>query len=516
MFYTSTFLHVRAFTYSRPYHKISRNIVGRCKENFFKSFSSFDDDFIDMQKRAGENNPSTITKTIEDHLSHQKNVFDDMSSFFNSEEATPDEVKPILRYLVKKTLNQMKTAKEDEGESKTFTLLDIGCGTGALFPYYLEAANELSIELSIVGLDLSTKMVDCANDNAIEIIAHSDNTSKHSIRCEAGDFVKTVMGVDYCEKTLTGFDNGVINESTENFREKFDAVVINACFGNFLNQDSVIMAAASSLKSGGLFVISHPLGHDFVDKLRKENPSTVPNALPTEAELEYLLQFQQFDKMDFIEKAKVVDDAKDDSTLYYASCQKVPHRILREVVRLRGNVDEGYGRGGKKLGFPTANLPASLFSNALANVPTGVYLGWAVIENSGNDSVKGRDVIHKAVVNVGYSPTFEGKENKEKIVEAHLIVEDGDIECDFYGETMRLALCGFLRPEKRFPSFPDLIAAITNDVANSKKFLDFTPYSDFKQDNFLQSLSEQWVGSSGGDSIASYEFASTSDFLEKS
>lgn len=134
--------------------------------------------------------------------------------------------------------------------------------------------------------------------------------------------------------------------------------------------------------------------------------------------------------------------------LYYASAKKKPYRMLRSILRLRGTVDDGYGRGGKKLGFPTANLPSSLFVDALEDVPTGVYMGYAVIEPSVSsiDKKKGRGVIHKAVVNVGYSPTFDGSENQEKIVEAHLIVDKGAIEGDFYGETMRLALSGFLRP----------------------------------------------------------------------
>ena len=123
---------------------------------------------------------------------------------------------------------------------------------------------------------------------------------------------------------------------------------------------------------------------------------------------------------------------------------EAPHRVLKKIIRLRGVVDTGYGRGGKKLGFPTANLPSSLFKDALMDVSTGVYFGWALVESS--EAKKGRNTVHKAVVNVGYSPTFDGEENKEKIVEAHLIVDEGDIEGDFYDEPMRLALSGFLRP----------------------------------------------------------------------
>ena len=74
---------------------------------------------------------------------------------------------------------------------------------------------------------------------------------------------------------------------------------------------------------------------------------------------------------------------------------------------------------------------------------------------------------------------------------------------------MRLSLSGFLRPEMKFPAFPDLVKAITNDV-------DIYPYATFaKTDPFLVNAEDDWVGSSGGDREASYEFASTTKFLSE-
>ena len=97
---------------------------------------------------------------------------------------------------------------------------------------------------------------------------------------------------------------------------------------------------------------------------------------------------------------------------------------LTVLHRYRGVVDQGYGRGGKKLGVPTANLPASLFQNALQDVRPGVYFGWAALEEEENlppppaAAANGNHPrVFPAVVNVGYSPTFEGQKNKEKIIE---------------------------------------------------------------------------------------------------
>ena len=188
-------------------------------------------------------------------------------------------------------------------------------------------------------------------------------------------------------------------------------------------------------------------------------------------------------------------------------------------------------------------LPASLFQSALDVIPNGVYFGWAVIEQatttttpttsmtttSTTESIlsKGRNIPVKAVVNVGNSPTFEGKENKEKIVEAHLITKnspmtmpesdayDGsnsiddsptnEIEGDFYGETMRLQLIGYLRAETKFDSFPDLITQIHRDIGNAYWALDSMPFIFSKEDEFVKDGMSDWVGSGGGDNAASWE-----------
>ena len=202
----------------------------------------------------------------------------------------------------------------------------------------------------------------------------------------------------------------------------------------------------------------------------------------------------------------------------------------------------------------TPQLPTSLFQSALADVTNGVYFGWAVVErrkkrddddDDDDDAVAtkrgGRDAPIKAVVNVGYSPTFEGRENKERIVEAHLITrgspmtrpepvvtatadvdidndddaiivdDDDEIEGDFYDETMRLQLIGYLRPERKFDSFPELIAQIHVDIGNANWALDSMPFVLSKEDEFVKDgggAEGGWIGSGGGDATASWEYES--------
>ena len=132
---------------------------------------------------------------------------------------------------------------------------------------------------------------------------------------------------------------------------------------------------------------------------------------------------------------------------------------------------------------------------------------------------------------MGYSPTFEGKENKEKIVEAHLITNSSpmekneaannkfddsgiidedvvtEIDGDFYDETMRLQLIGYLRPEQKFDSFPELIAQIHRDIGNADWALSEMPFIFSKEDEFVKH-GANWIGSGGGDGTASWEYES--------
>jgi len=356
-------------------------------------------------------------------------------------------------------------------------------------------------------------------------LAMDEKGGRHSFEIQTADFVEFILGKEEDNET----DDDDNNNNAEEHHDHYDAVVINACFGNFYNQDDLMKAATKALKLDGVLAITHPLGADFVRKLNEDNPDMVPHHLPSILDFRSMARSHPLTVVDFVEDIDLLDADKNAKNykIYYACAKKSPHSCLKQLIRIRGPVDQGYGRGGKKLGFPTANLPSSLFADALEHVQTGVYFGWAVIEDREcqPNTKKGRNTFHKAVVNVGYSPTFDGQENKEKIVEAHLILNDSDdIKGDFYNETMRLALSGFLRPEMKFPSFPDLIAAINNDLNNAKDALALQPFASLRTDTFLTDPCRRidntmvedgvlWVGNDGGDEEASWEFQDIEDAI---
>ena len=460
---------------------------------------------------------TSVTTTESQFTKHQARVFDEMASFFASDDAIPDDVIPVLEDMTAAMMSRVQTLRTQTAaqnaasrparahatatyDQNVYRILDVGCGTGALFAFYLQAAEAQDMTLQIHGLDLAPNMVVNAQEHAAKVLSQLKSDRQHSIVVEVGD----------------------IGNWKPPSQQDYDLVVANACFGNFWDPAQALQQMTQTLRHGGLLCIAHPLGSPFVQHLHDEDATTVPHVLPTTPS-----HWHSLARTLPLQLLEIVD--RPDDPYYLASATKVSYHILPQTMRLRGTVDTGYGRGGKKLGFPTANLPSRLFQGALADVPCGVYFGWAVLEDTGSGKAKkGRNSPHKAVVNVGFSPTFEGQENPEKIVEAHLMLKKKDDDDDassvldppdFYGEVMRLQLHGYIRPEMKFPSFPDLIAQISTDVEDAKDALDLDVSARFQQDSFLladnSSSEEVWIGQSGGDATASWDCEDVESVLDK-
>lgn len=56
---------------------------------------------------------------------------------------------------------------------------------------------------------------------------------------------------------------------------------------------------------------------------------------------------------------------------------------------------------------------------------------------------------------------------------------------DFYGEELRLAVCGYLRPEQNYPSLDALVKAIHDDIATASRALDTAEYGVHAADPVL-------------------------------
>ena len=125
--------------------------------------------------------------------------------------------------------------------------------------------------------------------------------------------------------------------------------------------------------------------------------------------------------------------------------------ILGEPHRIRGIVEQGDQRG-RKLSFPTANLP---LDDILAP-KFGVYAVKVEIMDGPHEG------IVSGVANIGLRPTFE---KTVPILEAHLFDFDGDL----YGAEIAVALLSFIRPERKFDGLEALTMQIAADVETARK-----------------------------------------------
>ncbi len=125
--------------------------------------------------------------------------------------------------------------------------------------------------------------------------------------------------------------------------------------------------------------------------------------------------------------------------------------LMDRFYVIRGTVVHGMDRGGKLLGFPTANM---CVRDELTPMP-GVYATWAEVDG----------VAYKAVTNIGTNPTFG---NAETSVETFLL----DFDRDIYGWELRVNFVARLRDEKKFEGLDDLVGQIHKDVELARQILD--------------------------------------------
>ncbi|KAF4318663.1 hypothetical protein BBO99_00006959 [Phytophthora kernoviae] len=145
----------------------------------------------------------------------------------------------------------------------------------------------------------------------------------------------------------------------------------------------------------------------------------------------------------------------------------MPIEQIKTVLRLQATVVEGFGRGGKQLGCPTANLSSKDLGDLLEKLPTGIYCGWATVDGKGP---------YKAVASIGWNPFFK---NEEKTVEPHLLHKFDE---DFYGAQLKFLITGYIRPEMNFSSLESLIKAIQDDITQSEEWLDTPEGKSWSQD----------------------------------
>lgn len=140
--------------------------------------------------------------------------------------------------------------------------------------------------------------------------------------------------------------------------------------------------------------------------------------------------------------------------------------LLGRFFTVRGQVVHGKDRGGKLLGFPTANL---LVENELAPKP-GVYAVWAVLPGVAGEAGGGDERVLPAVCNIGRNPTFRDMDGdvQDVSVEVHIL----DFAEEIYGSDFAVCFVQRIRDEVRFPSLDALKTQIGADAALGRRILE--------------------------------------------
>lgn len=131
-------------------------------------------------------------------------------------------------------------------------VLDVACGTGVMFPYYLERK-----AASVTGIDISPEMAKIASAK------YADQPNVHVI---CGDVEQT------------------------QFDRKFDRIVVYNAFPHFPNPQRLIATLASLLKDGGRLTIAHGASRESIDNHHKGSAGKVSNGLMSADSLKALFE----------------------------------------------------------------------------------------------------------------------------------------------------------------------------------------------------------------------------------
>src|SRR5688572_25658423 len=161
-----------------------------------------------------------------------------------------------------------------------------------------------------------------------------------------------------------------------------------------------------------------------------------------------------------------MDDGEDEdvtiSSTYIRACvaagdMGTAARALGRPHRVDGVVVKG-DRRGRELGYPTANVETPPFTAIPAD---GVYAGHLVTCDPRSGASLDR---YPAAISVGTNPTFQGS---RRTVEAFVLDWDGDL----YGEHVGVEFVQRLRPMAAFDDVEGLLAAMAQDVSDTRQIL---------------------------------------------
>ena len=167
----------------------------------------------------------------------------DIIRFFDSKAETWDKM-PHNPELVNRILDNALPEKAGK-------VLDVACGTGVLFPFFLERGIT-----DITAIDISQGMI------AVAKRKFKDTKSIDFICADASDY---------------------------SFDGLFDSIIIYNAFPHFTDTDVLLSNLVPHLAKGGILSIAHSCGREELNKFHKEQASPISFPLPPADEVAFLM-----------------------------------------------------------------------------------------------------------------------------------------------------------------------------------------------------------------------------------
>jgi riboflavin kinase / FMN adenylyltransferase len=139
------------------------------------------------------------------------------------------------------------------------------------------------------------------------------------------------------------------------------------------------------------------------------------------------------------------------------------NRLLGYEFFFDGEVVHG-NKLGRTLGYPTANLEVA---NPEKIIPgDGIYAVYVSLKDSSGKFIaaSSHPAAFKGMMSIGFRPTVDGK---KRVIEVNIFDFAGEI----YGQTIRVFVKKFLRPELKFDSLETLTEQIGKDKLDSLEIL---------------------------------------------
>lgn len=137
------------------------------------------------------------------------------------------------------------------GIKRGVRVLDVGCGTGVLFPDYLQREVQ-----TVCGIDISSEMLNIARKNF----------SDSRIRLLCAD------------------------AETLQLPETFDCIMIHNAFPHFLHPAVCIQNLSALLAPQGRLTVAHSMSRAEIDRCHAGKPQSISQRLPDENELAQLFR----------------------------------------------------------------------------------------------------------------------------------------------------------------------------------------------------------------------------------